>query len=59
LGAKGKAYEVNSGNLMDENTVDQQKVKIKEIALKAADNKIEYTFPAHSYTQIIIPMEKE
>lgn len=57
LGAKAKAYEVNSASLNDENTVSEQKVKIKEIDVKAGDNKIEYNFPAHSFTQIIIPLE--
>jgi alpha-N-arabinofuranosidase len=58
LGTKAKAYEVNSTGLTDENTVSEQKVKIKEIDVKAGDNKIEYSFPAHSFTQIIIPLEK-
>ena len=57
LGTKAKVYEVNSASLADENTVSEQKVKIKEIEVKAGDNKIEYNFPAHSCTQIIIPLE--
>jgi alpha-N-arabinofuranosidase len=58
LGAKGKAFELNSASLSDENSVSEQKVKLKEVDIKSGDNKIEYTFPAHSFTQLIIPLEK-
>jgi alpha-N-arabinofuranosidase len=58
LGTRGKVYEVNSASLTDENTISEQKVKIKEIDVKAADNRIEYQFPPHSFTQIIISLEK-
>lgn len=58
LGSKAKFYEVNSTNLSDENTVAEQKVKTREGEVKATNNNLDYTFPAHSYTQIIIPLEK-
>ena len=58
LAAKGDVFEVNSKNIYDENNASEQKVKTitKQIALKGND--FSYTFPAHSFTQIIIQIKK-
>ncbi len=52
LDNKAKVYEINSKNLMDENSVNEQKVKAveKEINIKGDD--FDYVFPAHSFTMI-------
>jgi len=58
LAAKGDVFEVNSKNLYDENNASEQKVNTitKQITLKGND--FSYTFPAHSFTQIIIQIKK-
>lgn len=54
---KGVAYEVNSSGLMDENSVNEQKVKAKEKEVATSGNSIVYSFPAHSFTMIKVKVE--
>jgi alpha-N-arabinofuranosidase len=58
LQGKATVYTVNSGNISDENSVDQQKVKTqsKEVAVK--ENGLVYSFPAHSFTMIKVKLDK-
>jgi alpha-N-arabinofuranosidase len=58
LAARGVVSELNSKNIYDENNVNEQKVKTinKQITLKG--NEFTYSFPAHSFTQIIIKIKK-
>jgi alpha-N-arabinofuranosidase len=58
LAARGDVSEVNSKNLYDENNANEQNVKTisKQITLKGND--FSYSFPAHSFTQIIIKIKK-
>lgn len=58
LAARGDVSEVNSKNIYDENNASDQKVKTitKQITLKG--NAFTYSFPAHSFTQIIIKIKK-
>ena len=55
---KGKAtiYEVNGKDIKDQNSSDKQLVKTisKEVGVKG--DKLTYSFPAHSYTMIKIPL---
>jgi len=54
---KGAAYEVYSAGLKDENSVNEQKVKTIEKSFTAAGKSFTYTFPAHSFTQLIIKVK--
>jgi hypothetical protein len=54
LDKKGTAYEVYSSGLKDQNSVTEQRVKTKEKAFAIAGNRFNYSFPAHSFTQLII-----
>ncbi|MBC7849234.1 MAG: alpha-N-arabinofuranosidase, partial [Chitinophagaceae bacterium] len=56
LGAKATVTEVNSANLMDENTVTEQKVKPNEKTINVTGDNFTYSFPAHSFTQIRIKL---
>ena len=58
LEGKATVYTVNSGNISDENSVNQQKVdtQTKEISVK--ENGLVYSFPAHSFTMIKVKLEK-
>ena len=54
---KGIAYEINSAALKDENSVDLQKVKTVEKAFAVPAKNFSYTFPAHSFTQLIVKVK--
>jgi len=54
LGSTATATEINSASLTDENSVNEQKVKPVERSLSIKGNTFNYTFPAHSFTQLII-----
>ncbi len=56
LSNKAMVYEINSPDIMDENTVSEQKVKTKEKSINVSGNSLQYTFPAHSFTMIKIKM---
>lgn len=58
LGTTATVYEINSASLTDENTVAKQRVASKESTVKISGNGLSYRFPPHSFTQIIIPLEK-
>lgn len=50
-------YEVNGKNIKDENSMTQQLVKTKTNNLKVKGERFTYSFPAHSFTMITIPVE--
>jgi alpha-N-arabinofuranosidase len=54
LGTSATVTEVNSASLTDENSVNEQKVRPVERSIAVKGNTISYTFPAHSFTQLII-----
>lgn len=54
---QGVAYEVYSAGLKDENSVSEQKVKITEKRFAVNDKTFSYTFPPHSFTQLIIKIQ--
>jgi len=49
-------YEVNGKDIKDTNTADSQLVKTEKKELKVKGDKIRYSFPAHSFTMITIPV---
>ena len=49
-------YEVNGKDIKDVNSADRQLVKTEKKELKAKGEKISYSFPAHSFTMITIPV---
>jgi alpha-N-arabinofuranosidase len=49
---KAIVYEINSPGLMDENSVNEQKVKSNQKEINTKGDNFEYTFPAHSFTMI-------
>ena len=57
LAAEATVYSVNSGDLMDENSVTEQKVKIQEQQIKLEGNSINYSFPPHSFTMITVKVK--
>ncbi len=57
LAGKATVYEVNSGNLSDENSVTEQKVKTREKEISLNGDSFSYTFPAHSFTMIKIKIK--
>jgi alpha-L-arabinofuranosidase len=54
---KGIAYEVNAANLKDENSVKEEKVKTMERSFTIPGKNFTYTFPAHSFTQLLIKVK--
>jgi len=50
-------YMVNGKNIKDKNSIYKQLVKTQTGKMKAEGDKITYSFPAHSYTTIRIPIE--
>ncbi|MES1220466.1 MAG: alpha-L-arabinofuranosidase C-terminal domain-containing protein, partial [Bacteroidota bacterium] len=54
---KGTAFEINSPGLKDENSVNEQKVKTVEKSFSIAGKNFVYTFPAHSFTQLVIKVK--
>jgi alpha-N-arabinofuranosidase len=57
LANSANVYEVNSGNLMDENSATEQKVKTSEKQISIGADNFNYTFPAHSFTMIRIKIK--
>ena len=57
-GDKAQVSEVNSGSIYDENNAKDQKVKVVSKQVSVRGNELTYSFPAHSFTQIIIPVKK-
>lgn len=51
---RATVYEINSGDLMDENTATSQQVHTVEKQINITGDNFTYTFPAHSITQIKI-----
>lgn len=51
-----KAHEINGATLSSTNTKTQEDVKIVTRDVRFKGNTISYTFPAHSLTQIVIPV---
>ncbi|MDR0824470.1 MAG: alpha-N-arabinofuranosidase, partial [Prevotella sp.] len=49
-------YEVNGKDIKDENSANKQSVKTNTQTQKVNGEKMTYTFPAHSYTMITIPI---
>jgi alpha-N-arabinofuranosidase len=56
LDARAKVSEVNA-NLEDENSPTSQKVKIQAKEVATNENGFNYTFPAHSFTQIKVKIK--
>ncbi|MGC4036988.1 MAG: alpha-L-arabinofuranosidase C-terminal domain-containing protein [Chitinophagaceae bacterium] len=54
---KGMAYEVYSPGLKDENSVNAEKVKTVEKPLSIPGKTFNYSFPAHSFTQLVIKVK--
>jgi len=52
-------YTVNSKDIKDENSMNHQLVKTQTKALKVKGEKFTYSFPAHSFTMITIPIEAD
>lgn len=53
---KAFVYEVNGKNIKDENSFQKQLVKTKTKETQVKGKEFTYTFPAHSYTMIRIPV---
>ena len=49
---KATVYEINSANMMDENSVNEQKVKTNQKEINIKGDNFDYIFPAHSFTMI-------
>lgn len=56
FGGKATIYEVNGKDIKDENSKDKQLVKIKTSEMNVKGDQFTYSFPAHSYTMIIVPL---
>jgi len=54
---KGIAYELYSPGLKDENSVREQKVKTTEKEFAVGGKTFSYTFPPHSFTQLLIKIK--
>lgn len=54
---KATVYEVNGKDIKDQNSADRQLVQSVTKELNVKGDKLSYSFPAHSYTMIIIPLE--
>lgn len=52
--SKGSSFEVNGAGLKEENSVSEQKVKIVEKNFNTQAQRIVYSFPAHSFTQLLV-----
>ena len=51
-------YEVNANDLKAVNSADRQAVKTVKKEAKLKGDKVTYSFPAHSYTMMVIPVKK-
>jgi alpha-N-arabinofuranosidase len=58
LQGKATVYTVNSGNISDENSVDQQKVKTQTKEISVEENGLVYSFPPHSFTMIKVKLNR-
>jgi len=56
-GRQGMAYEIYSPGLKDGNSVREQKVKTMEKSLAVSGKTFTYTFPPHSFTQLVITIQ--
>jgi alpha-N-arabinofuranosidase len=56
---KATIYEVNGKDIKDQNSADKQMVKTRKNDINVKGAKFTYTFPAHSYTMIIIPLASD
>jgi alpha-N-arabinofuranosidase len=52
-------YEVNGNNIKDVNSAGKQEVKTKKMTLNVSGEKFSYSFHAHSFTMIIIPVQSK
>ena len=53
----GKAHEINGATVQSTNTRTQEDVKIVTKDIKFKGNSVRYSFPAHSLTQLEIPIK--
>lgn len=58
LGTRADIYEVNSSSIFDENSPSVQKVRSRAKNMDVNGNDFVYTFPPHSFTMIILPLNK-
>lgn len=56
FGGKATVYEVNGKDIKDANSKEKQLVKTKKSELNVKSDQFTYSFPAHSYTMVIIPL---
>jgi Alpha-L-arabinofuranosidase len=52
-----KVYEVNGKSIFSANTKTEEAISIATSEIKFKGNTISYSFPAHSFTQILIPVK--
>lgn len=57
LANKATAYEVNGSHLKEENSATQQKVKAVARSFDAGGRQFTYTFPPHSFTQLVLSIK--
>ena len=55
---QGQSFEIFSPGLKDENSVEEQKVKTVAKSFSVTGKNFVYTFPAHSFTQLIIRLRQ-
>ncbi len=56
---KATIYEVNGKDIKDKNSPEKQLVKTTSRELNVKGDLFTYSFPAHSYTMIIVPLESK
>jgi alpha-N-arabinofuranosidase len=59
LAAEAELFTVNAAGLMDENSVQEQKVKTEEKKIRLTGNNFSYSFPAHSFTMIKLKVKPD
>lgn len=57
LSSRATVIELNSAGLMDQNSVDKQLVYPVEKTIATTGNKLVYSFPPHSFTQIRVKIK--
>ena len=55
---EGKVHLITANSLEATNTIDYEQVSIATSDFKFKRNRISHTFPAHSFTQLEIPLER-
>jgi alpha-N-arabinofuranosidase len=55
---KGQVNLINADTIEATNTATEEKVRIATSDLAFNGNRISHTFPAHSFTQLEIPLKK-